>query len=204
MGLGHDVALVLPPPRALFDNSPLRELLRGQFDFAGIRRSIDAGHLDAIAMSAAGYTTGRSVSFYDSKPGCDPWSRTRRTGEPTDLSLDHVMASVAVPFLFPPVSLGDEYYGDGAMREANPFSAAITPVRPNACSSSVRNENRPQPRPTICPTFGRSSATCSMRCFREGLYADLERRRDQSDSRARRRAVRRGENNGTCGASTSW
>ena len=167
---------LLPPPRSLFDNSPLRELLRGQFDFAGIRRSIDAGHLDAIAMSAAGYTTGRSVSFYDSKPGCDPWSRTRRTGEPTDLSLDHVMASVAVPFLFPPVSLGDEYYGDGAMREANPFSAAIHLGAQRLLVIGTRNENRPRPPlPPICPTFGQIFGYMLDALFSDGLYADLER-----------------------------
>jgi NTE family protein len=167
---------LLPPPRSLFDNSPLRELLRGQFDFAGIRRSIDAGHLDAIAMSAAGYTTGRSVSFYDSKPGCDPWSRIRRTGEPTDLSLDHVMASVAVPFLFPPVSLGDEYYGDGAMREANPFSAAIHLGAQRLLVIGTRNENRPQPPlPPICPTFGQIFGYMLDALFSDGLYADLER-----------------------------
>ena len=167
---------LLPPPRSLFDNSPLRELLRGQFDFAGIRRSIDAGHLDAIAMSAAGYTTGRSVSFYDSKPGCDPWSRTRRTGEPADLSLDHVMASVAVPFLFPPVSLGDEYYGDGAMREANPFSAAIHLGAQRLLVIGTRNENRPQPPlPPICPTFGQIFGYMLDALFSDGLYADLER-----------------------------
>ena len=167
---------LLPPPRSLFDNSPLRELLRGQFDFAGIRRSIDAGHLDAIAMSAAGYTTGRSVSFYDSKPGCDPWSRTRRTGEPTDLSLDHVMASVAVPFLFPPVSLGDEYYGDGAMREANPFSAAIHLGAQRLLVIGTRNENRPRPPlPPVCPTFGQIFGYMLDALFSDGLYADLER-----------------------------
>lgn len=167
---------LLPPPRSLFDNSPLRELLRGQFDFAGIRRSIDAGHLDAIAMSAAGYTTGRSVSFYESKPGCDPWSRTRRTGDPADLSLDHVMASVAVPFLFPPVSLGDEYYGDGAMREANPFSAAIHLGARRLLVIGTRNENRPQPPlPPLCPTFGQIFGYMLDALFSDGLYADLER-----------------------------
>jgi NTE family protein len=167
---------LLPPPRSLFDNSPLRELLRGQFDFSRIRRSIEAGHLDAIAMSAAGYSTGRSVSFYDSKPGCDPWSRTRRTGEPADLSLDHVMASVAVPFLFPPVSLGDEFYGDGAMREANPFSAAIHLGAHRLLVVGTRNEGRPQtPLPPISPTFGQIFGYMLDALFSDGLYADLER-----------------------------
>jgi NTE family protein len=167
---------LLPPPRSLFDNAPLRELLKNQFDFGGIRRSIDAGYLDALAMSAAGYMTGRSVSFYESRAGCEPWNRTRRTGEPASLSLDHVMASVAVPFLFPPVSLGDEYYGDGAMREANPFSAAIHLGAHRLLVVGTRNENRPQPRlPPVCPTFGQIFGYMLDALFSDGLYADLER-----------------------------
>src|SRR5687768_15532342 len=167
---------LLPPPRSLFDNSPLRDLLRAQFDFAGIRRSIDAGHLDALAMSAAGYMTGRSVSFYESRPGCDPWSRTRRTGEPAALSLDHVMASVAVPFLFPPVSLGDEYYGDGAMREANPFSAAIHLGAQRLLVIGTRNETTPTMAvPPLCPTFGQIFGYMLDSLFSDGMYSDLER-----------------------------
>ena len=107
---------LLPPPKSLFDNAPLRELLKAQFDFAGVRRSIAAGQLDALSIAAAGYMTARSVSFFESKPGSVPWARLRRVGEPAELSLDHLMASVAVPFLFPPVLMGNEYYGDGAMR----------------------------------------------------------------------------------------
>ena len=167
---------LLPPPRSLFDNSPLRELLRNQFDFGGIRRSIDAGYLDALAMSAAGYQSGRSVSFFESRAGCEPWSRMRRTGEPASLTLDHVMASVAVPFLFPPVSLGDEYYGDGAMREANPFSAAIHLGAQRLLVIGTRNENRPQtPLPPVCPTFGQIFGYMLDALFSDGLYADLER-----------------------------
>lgn len=167
---------LLPPPRSLFDNTPLRELLQGQFDFTRIRRSIEAGHLDALAMSAAGYMTGRSVSFYESRPGCQPWSRIRRTGEPTSLSLDHVMASVAVPFLFPPVSLGDEYYGDGAMREANPFSAAIHLGAHRLLVVGTRNEKPARSPPAaVCPTFGQIFGYMLDALFSDGLYADLER-----------------------------
>jgi NTE family protein len=84
---------LLPPPKSLFDNSPLRELLKQQFDFSGIGRAIAAGHLDALAMSTAGYASTRSVSFFEAKPGCTPWRRTRRAGEPTQLSVDHLMVS---------------------------------------------------------------------------------------------------------------
>ena len=92
------------------------------------------------------------------------------------MSLDHVMASVAVPFLFPPVSLGDEYYGDGAMREANPFSAAIHLGAQRLLVIGTRNENRPQPPlPPICPTFGQIFGYMLDALFSDGLYADLER-----------------------------
>jgi NTE family protein len=167
---------LLPPPRSLLDNSPLRELLGAQFDFDGIRRSIAAGHLEAIAMSAAGYVSARSVSFFESKPGCEPWSRMRRAGEPERLTLDHLMASVAVPFLFPPVLLGDEYYGDGAMREANPFSAAIHLGAHRLLVIGTRNESRPAaPLPPVCPTFGQIFGYMLDSLFSDGLYSDLER-----------------------------
>jgi NTE family protein len=167
---------LLPPPKSLFDNSPLRELLSQQFDFAGVRRAIAAGHLDALAISAAGYVSARSVSFYESKPGCDPWSRMRRSGEPTALSLDHLMASVAVPFLFPPVLLGDEFYGDGAMRESNPFSAAIHLGAQRLLVIGTRNDARPNAAaPPLSPTFGQIFGYMLDALFSDGLYADLER-----------------------------
>lgn len=167
---------LLPPPRSLFDNSPLRELLEAQFDFSSVRRSIEAGYLDALAMSAAGYISARSVSFYTARPGCEPWSRMRRAGEPAQLSLDHLMASVAVPFLFPPVLLGDEYYGDGAMREANPFSAAIHLGAQRLLVIGTRNEARSlSAAPPQCPTFGQIFGYMLDALFSDGLYSDLER-----------------------------
>ena len=167
---------LLPTPKSLFDNSPLRNLLREQFNFEGVHRSIAAGHLDALALSAAGYVSARSVSFYEARPGCEPWSRMRRSGEPTPLSLDHLMASVAVPFLFPPVLLGDEYYGDGAMREANPFSAAIHLGAQRLLVIGTRNDARPTaPVPPLSPTFGQIFGYMLDSLFSDGLYADLER-----------------------------
>jgi NTE family protein len=167
---------LLPPPRSMFDNSPLRELLAVQFDFAGVRRAIDAGHLDALAMSAAGYISARSVSFFEARSGSQPWTRMRRAGQPTQLSLDHLMASVAVPFLFPPVLMGEEYYGDGAMREANPFSAAIHLGAERLLVVGTRNESRsPSAMPPLCPTFGQIFGYMLDSLFSDGLYSDLER-----------------------------
>jgi NTE family protein len=167
---------LLPPPKSLFDNSPLRELLRVHFDFAGVRRAIAEGQLDALAIAAAGYVSARSVSFYEARPGSAPWSRLRRAGEPATLSLDHLMASVAVPFLFPPVLMGDEFYGDGAMRQANPFSAAIHLGADRLLVIGTRNENHVATTvPPLCPTFGQIFGYMLDALFTDGLYSDLER-----------------------------
>ena len=167
---------LLPPPKSLFDNSPLRDLLRVHFDFAGVRRAIADGQLDALAIAAAGYVSARSVSFYEARPGSAPWSRLRRAGEPATLSLDHLMASVAVPFLFPPVLMGDEFYGDGAMRQANPFSAAIHLGADRLLVIGTRNESHVSTTvPPLCPTFGQIFGYMLDALFTDGLYSDMER-----------------------------
>lgn len=167
---------LLPPPKSLFDNSPLRELLQVQFDFNNIRRAIEAGQLDALSIAAAGYMNARSVSFFEAREGHAPWSRLRRAGEPALLSLDHLMASVAVPFLFPPVLMGGEYYGDGAMRQANPFSSAIHLGAERLLVIGTRNESHPVvPTVPVCPTFGQIFGYMLDALFTDGLYSDLER-----------------------------
>jgi len=117
--------VMLSPPKAMLDNSPLRELLGVHVDCAGIRRSIVRGHLRAFALCATSYATGHSVAFYDGVDSIRDWSRVQRLGRRSEVTLDHLIASSAIPMLFPPVRLGDEYFGDGAMRQLNPLSPAI-------------------------------------------------------------------------------
>ena len=117
--------ILLSPPKAMLDNSPLRELLGVHVDCAGIRRSIARGHLRAFALCATSYATGHSVAFYDGVESIQDWSRVQRLGRRAEVTLDHLMASSAIPMLFPPMRLGDEYFGDGAMRQLNPLSPAI-------------------------------------------------------------------------------
>jgi NTE family protein len=116
---------VLSPPKAMLDNSPLRDLLNVHVDCAGIRRSIVRGHLRAFAICATSYATGHSVAFYDGVESIKDWSRVQRLGRRAEVTLDHLIASSAIPMLFPPMRLGDEYFGDGAMRQLNPLSPAI-------------------------------------------------------------------------------
>ena len=117
--------ILLSPPKSMLDNSPLRELLGVHVDCAGIRRSIARGHLRAFALCATSYATGHSVAFYDGVDSIKDWSRVQRLGRRADVTLDHLMASSAIPMLFAPMRLGDEFFGDGAMRQLNPLSPAI-------------------------------------------------------------------------------
>jgi NTE family protein len=117
--------LVLSPPKSILDNSPLRELLSVHVDTPGIRRSIARGHLRAFALCATSYSTGESVAFFDGVESIHDWARVQRLGVRTELTLDHLMASTAIPLLFPAMSLGGDYFGDGSMRQMHPLSPAI-------------------------------------------------------------------------------
>ena len=113
------------PPKSLLDNSPLRALLSRVTDFDAVRVNVAQGHLRALALCATSYFTARSVSFFEADTPVAEWSRAQRHGERVPLSLDYLMASLGIPFLFPPMSLHGEYFGDGAMRQTAPLSPAI-------------------------------------------------------------------------------
>ena len=113
------------PPRSLLDNSPLRELLSRVTDFEAVRVNVAQGHLRALALCSTSYFTARSVSFFEAETTIGEWSRAQRHGERVPLSLDYLMASLGIPFLFPPICLQGEYFGDGAMRQTAPLSPAI-------------------------------------------------------------------------------
>jgi NTE family protein len=168
-------------PLALLDNSPLRGLLSRRINFSALQRSIDKGYVDSIAITAAGYTSARSVSFYQSGGGITPWSRVRRNGRPAEINIDHLMASIAVPIVFPPVMIGHEYFGDGAMRQATPLSPAVHLGVDRILVIGARNEvSDPEPDPASAeevpyPSLGRVAGYVLDALFMDGLSADLER-----------------------------
>lgn len=112
-------------PRSLLDNQPLRKLLEQRLNFGNIDRCISSGALYAVSITASGYTTGHGVSFFQGHPEVERWRRTHRVGCRAHLSVDHLMASSALPFIFPAVYLNREYFGDGSMRQMAPISPAI-------------------------------------------------------------------------------
>jgi NTE family protein len=170
--------VLLSPPKAMLDNTPMRELLAAHVDCAGIRRSIARGHLRAFALCSTSYASGHSVAFYDGVDSIKDWTRVQRRGRRAEATLDHLMASSAIPMLFPPMRLGDEYFGDGAMRQLNPLSPAIHLGADRLLIIGVRARrgagvavNRAQiSMPTPGEIFGYMLDTL----FTDQVYGDLE------------------------------
>lgn len=116
-------------PRSLLDNRPLEGLLRRLVDTERIEQMLADGHLHALAVTASSYGSGQHVTFYQSHDHIQPWTRSQRMALRCRLSVDHLMASAAIPFVFPAVALSlegrQEYFGDGSMRQSAPISPAV-------------------------------------------------------------------------------
>src|SRR5690606_36981721 len=110
---------------SLLDNGPLWSLPGSKINFEHLAGSIASGKLLAVSVSAMGYTSGQSVSFFQGHPDLQGWNRYRRLGVPTQLRLEHLLASSAIPTIFPAVRINREYFGDGALRQLAPMSPAL-------------------------------------------------------------------------------
>jgi NTE family protein len=166
-------------PRSMLDNQPLRELLARNIRFDAVGNAISKGYLDALAVTAASYDSARSISFFQGNASLEPWARVRRRGKRADLELAHLMASVAAPLVFPPVQIGREYFGDGAMRQATPLSPAVRLGAERLLVIGCRDEG-PEPMPVAedaasFPSFGRIAGYMLDALIMDGLAADLER-----------------------------
>lgn len=173
--------LLLPSPKSLFDNSPLRELLHRSVGWRNLRRGIARGDIAALGLCATGYQSAISVTFYEGRPGLSDWTRRQHVGTRAELSLRHLMASLAVPFLFAPERLGDEYFGDGAMRQLAPLAPAIQLGADRVFIVGVRAAHQagvvPAPprggQPT-CPTTGQLFGYALDTLFMDQIYNDIE------------------------------
>lgn len=167
-------------PISLLDNAPLRELLRQHIVFEQLDQAIDAGVLDALAITASGYTSARSISFFQARADLKPWHRERRFGEPVEImTLDHIMASVALPVIFPAVRIGREYFGDGSMRQSAPLSPVLHLGADRVLVIALRNEqpNRlPLEEESVpYPSLGQIAGYLLDTLFMDSIYGDLER-----------------------------
>lgn len=176
LGLGSQV------PVALLNSSPLRDLLDEKINFSGIQQAIAEQQLRAVAVTAFGYSSGQAVTFYQGKGAIHGWLRHRRIGLPTQLTVEHLLASSAIPLLFAPVKIGEEYFGDGAVRQSAPISPALhlganrvlvvgvsgNPRGPDAQDGQQRQYNAQQ------PTLAQIGGHMLNSTFIDSLESDIE------------------------------
>lgn len=109
----------------LLDTAPLRQLVEREIDLSRLPAHFDSGTLRGVAVSATNYLTGTTVTFFDGVRALTPWARHNRISVRERLTIDHVLASTAIPVFFPPVSIDGRVYGDGGIRMTAPLSPAI-------------------------------------------------------------------------------
>lgn len=125
LNLGSGGSPLVPGVRGLVETAPLREFLDGLIDPDAIAANVEAGRLRALAISATAYDTGRTVTYVQGEPWLETWERVRRRSVHDRITLDHVMASAAIPLFFPAVQVNGRFYGDGSLRQSHPLSPAI-------------------------------------------------------------------------------
>lgn len=171
-------------PRSLLDNSPLRDLLKRVLKLNKIQRNIDTGLLDALSITTSAYSTGESVSFYQGMKGINDWEGPHRIGRRGQISHAHLMASSALPVLFPAVRIGDQFYGDGAVRQLAPTS---TPIHLGATRllaigvSGNRGKTPLENKMSVPPSISQIVGHMLNSAFVDTLDNDLEFLRDMND-----------------------
>jgi NTE family protein len=168
---------LIPHPKSVLDNSPLRHFLESSLKLQGIGEAIAGGHLHGVAITASGYTSASATSFYQATAEVLPWERERRRGQPVNLQVSHLLASAALPLIFPAEQIGAEYFGDGGMRMLTPLSPAIHIGAGRILVISTRDEN-PDPPPTHAmpyPSLGEIGGYLLDTIFMDTLNADLNR-----------------------------
>ncbi|MDF3939834.1 patatin-like phospholipase family protein, partial [Achromobacter denitrificans] len=170
-------------PTSLLDNSPMQALLGRVLDFQHLRANLESGALSALAITASGYTSGEHLTFYQAHTPIEPWHRYLRLAIPTPIGIDHLMASSAIPFVFPArqvqVHGKGEWCGDGSMRQLAPISPAIHlgAHRVLVIGTGFRDDTHPEnredspPYPSLAQVGGHALASI----FLDGLSSDVER-----------------------------
>lgn len=182
LNLGSGGSALAPRVRGLVETRPLRDFLHGLIDPDAVAVNVDNRRLTALAISATSYQTGRTVTFVQGRAELPAWERVRRKAEHTRIDIDHVMASAAIPLFFPATRIGNEYFGDGSLRQSHPLSPAIHlgADRILAISSRWSRSAREAEQPTVevgYPPAAQIIGLLLNSIFLDNLDVDAERLR---------------------------
>jgi len=169
--------LIKTNPRAFLDNTPLRSFLQKTLQLDGIQTALDQDALRAVAITASGYTCASAISYFQARAEIETWDRPRRKGMAAKLNVQHLLASAALPIIFPAERIGNEYFGDGGMRMVAPLSPAIHLGANAILVIGTRDEkpDLPPESPTEYPSAGEIGGYLMDTIFMDTLNADLAR-----------------------------
>lgn len=164
-------------PIYLLDRTPLRKLLEKYIDSSMFQMAIDKNVLHALSINATGYSSHQSVAFYHGHSSIKNWKRAQRLGLSARITVDHLMASSAIPFLFSPVKLNREFFSDGSIRQTAPISPAlhlgadrVLVIGNHLTEPNLERVSNPKP-----PTLGEIAGHTLNSVFLDSLDADIER-----------------------------
>ena len=163
---------------SLLDNRPLESLLARRLDFSRIEPNIRAGALDAVAITCSGYSSGQSCSFFEGSERFEGWQRSQRIGIKTPIRVEHLMASSAIPFLFPAYKVNREFFGDGSMHQIAPVSPALHLGADRIVvisTARIRHDSPERTRGDLYPSLAQIAGHVMNSIFLDSLAVDLER-----------------------------
>ncbi|MEO8199069.1 MAG: patatin-like phospholipase family protein [Gemmatimonadota bacterium] len=162
----------------ILDLEPLRNYLGKSIRFLDIQEKIDTGRLRAFALSATPYTNAPTRTFVQGIPDIPMWKRAERISVRASISVEHVLASAAIPLVFPAIWLDGEFYGDGSVRQTAPLAPAIHLGASRILVIGTRHpdDDTPHhPTRTQNPTAAEGMGLLFNSIFLDALDADAER-----------------------------
>lgn len=166
------------PGKALLDTAPLYDLLKKNLDFSRIERNILNKNLEALAITAMDYQNSDSVTFVQADPKKKLWSKSRRSAESAQISSEHILASSAIPLLFPAAKLGPRYFGDGCVRNTHPCGPSIYLGAEKLIIVGVRNQTTSSSETKVLsqpPSVARVLNVLLNSVLLDGIDLDVER-----------------------------
>jgi NTE family protein len=169
-------------PKSLLDTSPLEDLLRRMIPLDRLPQLMADGHLKGLAVTASSYSSGDHVTFYQSDREIEPWTRSHRLAVRSAITVEHLLASAAIPFAFPSVRLPlegqQEWFGDGSMRQSAPISPAVHMGAERILVVGAGRLMEPTERRTVSesyPSLAQIAGHAMSSIFLDALAVDVER-----------------------------
>ena len=177
VALGGFASSLRPGKLGLLKVNPLRDLLAEHIPFAKIPEQVKSGHLNSLCITATDYSTALGVTFFTGNPELQEWKRVHRLGLRSDIGVDHIMGSAAIPIFFPPWNIGGRHFGDGCLRNTAPLSPARRIGARKLLVIGVRKwkDEKLDEASLVKPSLGRVISVVINAIFMDAIETDIER-----------------------------